>query len=274
MPKPFLSVIIPAYNESKRLPLTLIDVERHLAEAEYSWEIVVVNGGSSDATAEITNRFSHLIPNLRLLDYQENHGKGWAVREGMLQAHGNWRLFMDADNRLPPYFLQGIKYRWESDPTDLATTWIESDKNKPYDDTIAKTVNYATELAKNFKTPFFTEAMTICSAPAFAGVKGFDETVNYAESRQIASSILRLGYKYKIYKDPPYTYSFRRIRKYGPINLAAKMAQHQLSALLDLQLSPRELREFYPMKGGTFFDKPYRKKRQFIKTITKLLKDF
>ena len=115
MPKPFLSVIIPAYNESKRLPLTLIDVERHLAEAEYSWEIVVVNGGSSDATAEITNRFSHLIPNLRLLDYQENHGKGWAVREGMLQAHGNWRLFMDADNatsvdqfvNMMPFFKEG-----------------------------------------------------------------------------------------------------------------------------------------------------------------------
>src|SRR3989344_2275373 len=112
---PFLSKIIPAYNEVKRLPLALIDIDRHLSEAEYSYEIIVVNDGSNDATAETVNRFSHLIKNLRLIDNQENHGKGWAVRQGMLSAKGNWRLFMDADNStsidhfndMLPYFSAG-----------------------------------------------------------------------------------------------------------------------------------------------------------------------
>ena len=98
MTKPFLSVIIPAYNESKRLPLTLIDIERHLSAAEYSYEIIVVNDGSTDSTADIVKRFSNLMKNLRLIDNEVNHGKGYVVRQGMLEAKGNFRLFTDADN--------------------------------------------------------------------------------------------------------------------------------------------------------------------------------
>ncbi|MEK7464656.1 MAG: dolichyl-phosphate beta-glucosyltransferase [Patescibacteria group bacterium] len=96
--KPYLSVIIPAYNESKRLPLTLIDIDKHLSQAEYSYEIIVVNDGSKDSTAGIVERFGHLVKNLRLIDNKENHGKGFVVRQGMLEAKGNLRLFMDADN--------------------------------------------------------------------------------------------------------------------------------------------------------------------------------
>jgi dolichyl-phosphate beta-glucosyltransferase len=113
--KPFLSIVIPAYNEAKSLPLTLIDAERHLSKVEYSWEMLVVNDGSKDDTAEVVRRFSGLIRNLRLVDNAENHGKGWVVRQGMLEAKGNWRLFMDADNatsvdqvnRMMPYFKEG-----------------------------------------------------------------------------------------------------------------------------------------------------------------------
>lgn len=115
--KPFLSVIIPAYNEAKRLSLTLVDVNRHLSSAEFSSEIIVVNDGSTDATADVVNRFSHLIPNLRLIDNKENHGKGWVVRQSMLEANGDWRLFMDADNstsvdqirNMMPYFKEGYE---------------------------------------------------------------------------------------------------------------------------------------------------------------------
>lgn len=117
MAKPFLSVIIPAYNEAKRLPLTLIDVDKHLSEQEYSYEIIIVNDGSTDATAEIVNRFRPLIENLKLVDSKENRGKGAAVRQGMLAARGNWRLFLDADNstsivefnKMMPYIDEGYE---------------------------------------------------------------------------------------------------------------------------------------------------------------------
>ena len=98
MAKPFLSVVIPAYNEAKRLPLTLIDIDKHLDEQEYSYEIVVVDDGSTDDTAEIVKRFIPLINNLKLIENHENKGKGAVVRQGMLSSKGLWRLFMDADN--------------------------------------------------------------------------------------------------------------------------------------------------------------------------------
>src|SRR3989344_838879 len=96
--KPFLSIIIPAYNESKRLPLTLIDIDKRLSERDYSYEIIVVNDGSIDSTAEMTNRLSKIVKNLRLIDNTENRGKGAVVRQGMLAARGNLRLFTDSDN--------------------------------------------------------------------------------------------------------------------------------------------------------------------------------
>jgi dolichyl-phosphate beta-glucosyltransferase len=113
--KPYLSVIIPAYNEAKRLPLTLIDIDKHLSGADYSYEIIVVDDGSKDATEEVVRRFSHLIKNLRLIDNKKNHGKGWVVRQGMLEAKGKIRLFTDADNstsvdqfnKMIPYFREG-----------------------------------------------------------------------------------------------------------------------------------------------------------------------
>ena len=117
MARPYLSVIIPAYNEAKRLPLTLIDIDKHLETQEYSYEILVVNDGSTDSTAEIVNRFMPLVENLKLIDNKENKGKGAAVRQGMLCAKGTWRLFMDADNstsvvefnKMIPYFKEGYE---------------------------------------------------------------------------------------------------------------------------------------------------------------------
>lgn len=117
MAKPYLSVIIPAYNELKRLPLTLIDVDRHLSEQEYSYEILVVDDGSTDATVEMIERFKPLIENLKIIRLPKNRGKGAAVREGMLAAKGNWRVFMDADNstsivefnKMMPYFDAGYE---------------------------------------------------------------------------------------------------------------------------------------------------------------------
>ena len=112
--KPYLSVVIPAYNEAKRLPLTLIAIDRHLSRAEFSYEIIVVDNNSTDATPEVVGRFSHLINNLRLVE-EKTPGKGAAVKKGMLEAKGEIRIFTDADNstsidqfnKMIPYFKEG-----------------------------------------------------------------------------------------------------------------------------------------------------------------------
>jgi dolichyl-phosphate beta-glucosyltransferase len=96
--KPYLSVIIPAYNEAKRLPLTLIDIDKHLSKAKFSYEIIVANDGSTDNTAEVVKKMASTIKNLKILDNKVNQGKGGVVKQGMLVARGDIRIFTDADN--------------------------------------------------------------------------------------------------------------------------------------------------------------------------------
>jgi dolichyl-phosphate beta-glucosyltransferase len=94
----YLSVIIPAYNEEKRIPRTLAEIDKYLKNQNFDYEIIVVNDGSKDKTGEVVRGMSSLIKNLRLIDNKKNHGKGYVVRQGMLQAQGEYRLFTDADN--------------------------------------------------------------------------------------------------------------------------------------------------------------------------------
>ena len=98
MEKIYLSIIIPAYNEEKRISKTLLAIDHYLSKQDYSYEILVVNDGAKDKTAQVVEKFTDLIKNLKLIDNKKNHGKGWVVRQGMLEAKGKYRLFTDADN--------------------------------------------------------------------------------------------------------------------------------------------------------------------------------
>ena len=98
MAQPYLSIIIPAYNEAKRIPATLVDMDKRLASVDYSYEILVVNDGSKDNTALVVKNMAKMVENLKLVDLKDNVGKGGAVKQGMLLAAGRIRLFTDADN--------------------------------------------------------------------------------------------------------------------------------------------------------------------------------
>lgn len=91
---PRLSVIIPAYNEALRIGPTLEAVSKYLSSQNYPSEIIIVDDGSKDETKKVVKRF----PNVRLIENDQNHGKGFSVKEGMLAAKGDLRLFMDADH--------------------------------------------------------------------------------------------------------------------------------------------------------------------------------
>ena len=94
----YLSIIVPAYNEEKRLPKTLLDMDKYLRKQKYEYEIIVVNDGSSDKTVEKVKKLKSEIKGLKLIDNKKNHGKGFVVRQGLLKAKGKIRLFSDADN--------------------------------------------------------------------------------------------------------------------------------------------------------------------------------
>ncbi len=98
-----LSIIIPAYNEEKRLPSTLDRVLGYLGgNQRYSnVEILVVDDGSKDGTVEVVNRYRERAACIQLVSNPGNRGKGYAVRNGMLKAKGEWRLFTDSDLSSP-----------------------------------------------------------------------------------------------------------------------------------------------------------------------------
>lgn len=99
--RPYLSIVLPAFNESHRLPATLDEIRPYLQEHYPSHEVVVVNDGSNDRTSEIVREYSADWPQLRLLEQPRNIGKGAAVRRGCLEAEGQIIAFMDADLATP-----------------------------------------------------------------------------------------------------------------------------------------------------------------------------
>ncbi len=100
MPEPFLSVVIPAYNEEPRIAETLAKVTEYLAAQDYKWEVVVADDGSTDHTAQLVGQVIVEHPNVRILRLRHG-GKGWAVKNGMLAAEGQYRLLCDADLSVP-----------------------------------------------------------------------------------------------------------------------------------------------------------------------------
>lgn len=98
---PDLSIIIPCYNEAERLPATLRDIAKYLITSDLTVEIIVVDDGSKDNTVNVATSLQKLLPQLRVLPFAKNQGKGHAVKYGMLASTGKLVLFMDADNSTP-----------------------------------------------------------------------------------------------------------------------------------------------------------------------------
>jgi len=101
MQYPKYSIVIPAFNESSRILDTLESVVSCIRARDWSAEVVVVNDGSTDATGQIVRDFIRNAPEVRMLENSVNRGKGYSVRTGLLQAHGEVVMFTDADLSAP-----------------------------------------------------------------------------------------------------------------------------------------------------------------------------
>jgi len=99
-PKPRLSIIVPAYNEERRLPHSLERLAGYIAGLDRAADVIVVENGSTDGTADVVRSYQRTMPYLHLLQVTAR-GKGWAVRAGMLAATGDYLMFCDADFSMP-----------------------------------------------------------------------------------------------------------------------------------------------------------------------------
>lgn len=117
--KPFLSVVIPAFNEQYNLPSTLESITSWLQTQNFAWDVTVVDDGSTDETGRIVSDWSREHEGVRLLQYRPNRGKGFAVCHGMTQVRGDWRLFTDADNSTSIDHVEQLLVKLEGGETDL-----------------------------------------------------------------------------------------------------------------------------------------------------------
>lgn len=105
--RPFLSVVVPAYNEARRLPKNLRRILAYLQTQDYSFEVIVVDDGSTDETAVSVREIAASDPRVHLIE-NPHFGKGYTVRTGMLAATGEIALFSDADLSAPIEELEGL----------------------------------------------------------------------------------------------------------------------------------------------------------------------
>jgi dolichyl-phosphate beta-glucosyltransferase len=113
-----LTIVIPAFNEAKKIEATVNEVTEYLSGKGYSYELIIVDDGSEDDTLDIIKRYKSINSNgnIKILENVSNKGKGYAVRNGIMQATGDYILFMDADNstrifeieRVLPSFKEGF----------------------------------------------------------------------------------------------------------------------------------------------------------------------
>ena len=96
-----LSVVIPAYNEEKKISKDIEAVFKYFKENLINGELIVVNDGSKDQTFNVANSYSSKIPNLKALTYAKNRGKGYAIKTGVLQAQGEFILVVDSGLCVP-----------------------------------------------------------------------------------------------------------------------------------------------------------------------------
>ena len=112
MARPFLSIIIPAFNEEARIISTLEKVVDYLSHQSYSWEVLVVDNGSLDGTANLVRHWGPAHHGVRCESIAQG-GKGWAIRHGMLAAAGKYRFMCDADLAMPIEGLEAFLNRMD-----------------------------------------------------------------------------------------------------------------------------------------------------------------
>lgn len=123
------SIVIPAYNESQRITASLDKILAHIAQQGWTAEVIVVNDGSRDNTADIVRGYMRAHPVVRLLENPGNKGKGYSVRHGMMEARGDILLLSDADLSSPIYEARKLFDAIEKDGADIAigSRWLQKE---------------------------------------------------------------------------------------------------------------------------------------------------
>lgn len=244
---PFFSIIIPALNEEKYLPLLLEDLSHQSCQ---DFEVIIIDGKSHDKTVQRASAFKEKLPDLTILT-SDIRNVSIQRNLGANTAKGQYLLFNDADNRLPQYFLEGLRYQLHVKPADLFTCWCLPDTDKSSDKTIANFFNMVVETSYLANTPSAFGALIGCLRAIFPDTEGFDSKIGFSEDTDFVRRGHKKGFSFHVFREPRYVYSLRRFHKLGTIRILQKSALLQLKYLTGQKVDQKTE---YPMGGGSHLE--------------------
>ncbi len=257
--KPFFSIVIPTLNEEKYLPILLSD----LSKQNYTdFEVIVADGESDDTTLASARAFKGQIDLHTCTSKKKNAG---AQRNlGGRRAAGKWVIFMDADNRLPTYFLEGIKYQLaKQKKTDVFTTLLEVIEPETKYKAIEQALNFALIVIRLLDKPGAYGALIGCRKSILDTVQ-FDESLTFSEDGQFVTSCHQAGFHFSLFREPRFTYSMRRLKAEGTL----KTLRISIPLLIRYTLGDdMHGVKSYVMKGGKYYDQVFTKEKSILSTI-------
>ncbi len=158
-----------------------------------------------------------------------------------------WLIFMDADNRLPDFFLDGITYRIALLKPDLFTTWCDPDIDNPADKLITQGINAILGFSEFIDRPIAWGAMIGITKKAFRKTNGFDIEHIPFEDKKFVREAFKKGLSFAAFRDPKYIFSTRRFREEGRISMIQKYIELNVKDMIE----PDAAQE-YPMGGHVF----------------------
>lgn len=258
---PFFSIIIPALNEEKYLPKLLADLEKQTYQ---DFEVIVVDGNSEDETVKESQKFKSKFKGLTILNTDQRN-VSLSRNMGANKAKGEWFLFFDADDRLPDFFLDGLRYRvHRKKKVDLFTTYCDVDSDVAADKLIAQYINTSIEVSIFMERPMAWGSMIGISRKGFKKVGGFDEKTKMFEDKKFVGEAYEKGLVFDIFKDPKYIFSIRRFKSQGRVKAIQKYMELTMKSLTNM---PIDQEKEYKMGGDAFKGKG---KKGFVAKLTSM----
>jgi glycosyltransferase involved in cell wall biosynthesis len=271
MPKtPFFSIIIPTLNEEKYLPHLLQDLSEQSFDLD-QLEVIHVDGSSDDKTVAVAKKFAKKLNLTSIVIKQRNVAT--QRNTGSNKAKGEWILFMDADNRLPTHFLDGIKYQLAKHPQyQVFTSLIKVDSSNQADKAIETAFNLGLMLVNNSSLTgamgaFIGTHYSVCDE-----IK-FDETQKIMEDAFFIKAAIKKGFNFYIFNEPRWFFSLRRFKKEGALKSVRMIAKVQIRYVTG-ETDFSENNNGYVMQGGGYYQTPQKTHllsnlEQYVKSASK-----
>lgn len=197
--KIFLSVIIPIFNESERIS-NLTNIYDYLGQQNYSWEVLLVNDGSSDDTLKKAKKLRRKYK-FQLITYQQNMGKGFAIKSGMLASTGRFKLFLDIDLSTPleefEHFLNYLKRYHVIIGTRKSNQSLLKTRQPKTRENLGKIFTRLSQLLLNIKVSDFTCGFKCFSKEAADQIFAKQTINRWGFDSEILFIAHNLGYKIK-----------------------------------------------------------------------------